>query len=132
MKKMYWRLMLVMVCLLEFMISSSLLAEDIPNVQGNIETALKDFSSLGDEQKKSLLGAAGLPDIGGFNLANFIAWTIFGGIGFIAFVYGKKERNFKPLVIGIVLMAYPYFVANTVVLYAVGIALCAALYFWRD
>ena len=69
---------------------------------------------------------------GGLNWANLIGGLIFGTIGFVAFMYGKKERAAKPLVIGIALMVYPYFVPNTVLAYIVGIALTAALYFWRD
>ena len=63
---------------------------------------------------------------------NIIAWVIFGAIGFAAFMYGKKQRELKPLAIGIVLMAYPYFITNTLWLYAAGIGLCLLLYFWRD
>ena len=70
--------------------------------------------------------------MGDFSIMNILAWVIFGGVGFVAFVYGKKQSSFKPLVIGIVLIAYPYFVTNTIALYMVGFILCAALYFWRD
>lgn len=66
------------------------------------------------------------------NWSNIIAGTIFGMIGLVAFMYGKKEKNYKPLGIGLVLMVYPYFISNTIMVYAVGIALTAALYFWRD
>ena len=69
---------------------------------------------------------------GGFNWPNLIAGLIFGTIGLVAFMYGKKERAWKPLAIGIVLMVYPYFVPNTILSYAIGITLTAALYFWRD
>jgi hypothetical protein len=57
---------------------------------------------------------------------------VFSGVGFIAFVYGKKQRSFKPLLIGIALMGHPYFLTSTFWLYAVGIGLCLGLYFWRD
>ena len=86
-----------------------------------------------NEQISALLNNAGLVTAGGgFNWANLIGGLIFGTIGFVAFMYGKKERAAKPLVIGIALMVYPYFVPNTVLAYVVGIALTAALYFWRD
>jgi len=35
-------------------------------------------------------------------------------------------------VIGIVLMVYPYFVSNALLTFAIGIALTAALFFWRE
>jgi hypothetical protein len=68
----------------------------------------------------------------GFSFTNLIAGFIFSGIGLVAFVYGKKQGSFKPLAIGIALMAYPYFLTSTFWLYAVGVVLCLLLYYWRD
>ena len=69
-----------------------------------------------------------------FNIsaANIIGGLIFGSIGFVAFVYGKKLGSAKPMGIGLVLMIYPYLVPNTVAVFAIGIVLTAALYFFRD
>ncbi len=84
-------------------------------------------------QITALLNTAGLmTGGGGFNWPNLIGGALFGIIGFSAFIYGKKEKSAKPLVIGLALMIYPYFIPNTVLLYLVGTALSAALYFWRD
>jgi hypothetical protein len=47
-------------------------------------------------------------------------------------VYGKKQNAIKALLIGLTLIVYPYFVTNTVVMYAVGVALTAALFVFRD
>ena len=69
---------------------------------------------------------------GGFSWANIAAGLIFGIIGWCMFNYGRKEKELKPTLIGLVLMVYPYFVPNTVLLYLIGIALTALLYFWRD
>ena len=57
---------------------------------------------------------------------------IFGGIGFIAFVYGKKMSEIRPMVIGILLMAFPYVVPNNVLLYVIGIGLTVALFIFRE
>ncbi|OGX61497.1 MAG: hypothetical protein A2471_06175 [Omnitrophica WOR_2 bacterium RIFOXYC2_FULL_45_15] len=57
---------------------------------------------------------------------------IFNGIGLVAFTYGKKQGGFRPLIIGIALMIYPYFFTRTFWLYAIGVGLCAALYYWRN
>jgi hypothetical protein len=57
---------------------------------------------------------------------------LFGAIGLAAFIYGKKMVLWKPMVIGVVLMAYPYFISETWMLYSVGIALCFGLYVFRD
>ena len=63
--------------------------------------------------------------------AILFAWILFGAIGFAAFLYGKKFLHVKTMVIAVALMVYPYFVSETWLLYAVGVALCAALYFFR-
>jgi hypothetical protein len=36
------------------------------------------------------------------------------------------------MVIGIALMAYPYFFSQMLAVYLIGIVLTAVLYFWRD
>ncbi len=74
-------------------------------------------------------GMPALPAISGLNL---FAGLIFSSIGFIGFFYGKKMHLWKPLFIGIALMAYPYFIENTAVLCAIGVAGTAALFFFRD
>jgi hypothetical protein len=51
------------------------------------------------------------------------------GIGF--FIYGKRQRMVVPLVCGLALMIFPYFVSNSMVMIAIGIALSALPYFFR-
>ena len=68
----------------------------------------------------------------GMTLWNIIGGLVFSGVGFVAFMYGKKEKSWRPMVIGIALMVYPYFVANTFWAYAIGVILTAALFFWRE
>jgi hypothetical protein len=75
------------------------------------------------------LASLGLPD---FTMAKILAYLIFGMIGLVAFGYGKKNKVMRPLIIGIALMVYPYFISGTFLLYFIGIALTAALYFWRE
>ena len=57
---------------------------------------------------------------------------LFGTVGFVAFMYGKREASLRPMLIGAALMAYPYFVANLLVLYGIGVLLFTALFVWRD
>ena len=83
------------------------------------------------DQANELLSIVGVSQ-GGFSWAQIIAWLVFGIIGFAAFVYGKREKNYRVLFLSIALMAYPYFVQQVFWLYAVGIGLCLALYFWRE
>ena len=68
----------------------------------------------------------------GFTFSNIMAGIIFSGVGLVVFVYGKKMGRLKPLLVGIALMAYPYFFSGTLTTYLIGIALTAALYFWRE
>ena len=64
--------------------------------------------------------------------AVLFASLLFGAVGFAAFSYGKKMAQWVPMVIGIALMVYPYFISRTWMMYAIGAALCAALYWLRD
>ena len=62
----------------------------------------------------------------------WLLWgVVFGSIGLAYFVYGKKQRRFVPLLCGIALMAFPYFISNTVLLVVVGLVLSAVPYFFR-
>jgi hypothetical protein len=69
---------------------------------------------------------------GDFNLVNIAGSVIFGGIGFVAFVYGKKMSSARPMIIGVALMAYSYLFSSTLLIYLIGSALTAVLYFWRE
>ena len=51
------------------------------------------------------------------------------GLGF--FIYGKKQTMIVPLVCGVALMVYPYFMPNTVALVLAGLVLVAIPYFFR-
>ena len=66
-----------------------------------------------------------------FSVAEIIAEFIFGSIGFVAFVYGKRMQVWKTMFIGLALMIYPYFVPDTLVSYATGVILTAALFLFR-
>jgi hypothetical protein len=67
-----------------------------------------------------------------FSVSNLIGGFLFSGVGFVAFRYGKKMSLLWPMVIGVLLMVYPYFVGSTILLYGAGCALCAMLYFLRE
>jgi hypothetical protein len=57
---------------------------------------------------------------------------VFGSIGLGFFIYGRKQRAPVPLVCGVVLMVFPYFVSNVLLLVAIGAVLIAIPYFFRD
>lgn len=70
----------------------------------------------------------------GFTLpspAYLIGAVLFGIIGFAAYRYGKKLSRPPLRWIGLVLMLYPYLIAETWLLYAVGAGLCVGLYVYR-
>ncbi|MDA8128874.1 MAG: hypothetical protein M0Z73_09290 [Betaproteobacteria bacterium] len=56
---------------------------------------------------------------------------LFGSIGLGFFLYGKKQQAFVPLLSGLALMIFPYFVSSTALLVTIGIALTALPYFFR-
>lgn len=61
-----------------------------------------------------------------------LLWAVlFGSIGFGYFLYGKKQKVVTPLVCGIALMVFPYFISNVVLLVVVGAALVAIPYFLK-
>ena len=66
------------------------------------------------------------------NPADLFASLLFGIIGLAAFTYGKKTTKWKAMAIGVVLMVFPYWIDETWLLYSIGIALCAALFVFRD
>jgi hypothetical protein len=64
--------------------------------------------------------------------ASILLWgLLFSSIGFGYFLYGRKQRAIVPLVCGVALVIYPYFVPNVVALVAIGVALTVIPYFLR-
>lgn len=52
-----------------------------------------------------------------------------GGVGFVLFVYGKKQARWPQLVAGLSLMIYPYFTTSVTALIAVGALICGGLWY---
>lgn len=67
-----------------------------------------------------------------FSAANLIGGFVFGSIGFVAFMYGKRMNLWKPMFLGLGLMIYPYFVNNDVVMLVAGAVGSASLWFVRE
>ena len=55
---------------------------------------------------------------------------LFGGIGFVAFRYGRQMQQVPPVVLGIALMMYPVFVSSVVA--AIGVCLTGGRWLWRE
>jgi hypothetical protein len=89
--------------------------------QGQSSSSRKDWRKISSKN--------GMPVFSG---ANLIGGLLFGSIGFVAFVYGKRMHIWKPMLLGIALMAYPYFIENDITLFVIGAVGTAALFLFRD
>jgi hypothetical protein len=61
--------------------------------------------------------------------ANIFIVVIFSLVGLAAFRYGKKNAEVRPLVLGVLLMVYGYFVSNAWVSLLVGGVLTALIFY---
>jgi len=62
----------------------------------------------------------------------WLLWSLlFGAFGLGFFVYGRRQKAVVPMVCGLALMLFPYFVSNTIVLVTIGVVLMAVPYFLR-
>jgi hypothetical protein len=58
--------------------------------------------------------------------------VLFGSVGVGYFIYGKKQKKIIPLLAGIALCAYPYFVSNLYAALALGALLVALPFLVRE
>ena len=65
------------------------------------------------------------------NTSSILWGLLFGSVGLGFFLYGRKQKVVVPLICGLVLMVFPYFIPNTILLVAIGVALIALPYFVR-
>jgi hypothetical protein len=63
--------------------------------------------------------------------ASLLWGVLFGSIGLGFFIYGRKQRQVVPLICGLALMIFPYFVSGAILTVIVGVALMAIPYFVR-
>ena len=68
-------------------------------------------------------------ELGSWNLNLLVLSLIPSGIGFVLFVYGKKQERWMHLAAGLALMIYPYF-ANTVMQMLIGGVLIGGAFWW--
>ena len=67
-----------------------------------------------------------------FTASNLYGQLLFGTIGTGAFIYGKKQSQLKPCLLGLALMVSPYFFSETWAVYLLGTILTAALFLGRE
>ena len=61
--------------------------------------------------------------------AYIVGAILFGILGMAAYWHGKKTQRPRTKWLGVALMFYPYAVPSTWLLYLVGLALCAGVWF---
>ena len=52
--------------------------------------------------------------------AELLWGVLFSSIGLGYFIYGRRQSKMIPLLCGLALMIYPYFMPNTAVLFIIG------------
>jgi hypothetical protein len=58
--------------------------------------------------------------------ASLMIGIVAGALGFGYFIYGKRQAKFVPLIAGMLLCVYPYFMSSVPWMLAVGALLAAA------
>jgi hypothetical protein len=64
--------------------------------------------------------------------SDFFAMLVFSITGLLAFKRGKREVHLPHIIIGLILMLYPYFVPNGLWLWFAGIVLTGLLFVFRE
>lgn len=63
-----------------------------------------------------------------FDPNSLLLSLLVGSVGFVLFVYGKKQARLPHMLAGAAMFVYPYFVSNLAVSAAIAVALVAALW----
>ena len=61
-----------------------------------------------------------------FAMSTLLIGIVTGALGLAYIAYGRRQTKFAPLVAGVFLCAYPYFIDSVVWLCVVGVLLLAA------
>jgi hypothetical protein len=66
------------------------------------------------------------------DMASLVWNVLFGAVGAGYALYGKKQQEPIPLLCGVGLMVFPYFVSSTILLVLIGAILMAIPFLFRD
>jgi len=66
------------------------------------------------------------------NPAILLWGVLFSSIGLGLFIYGKRQQRLVPLLCGLCLMIYPYFVSSALLVVLIGAVLVAIPFFIRS
>ena len=67
--------------------------------------------------------------LGQISLWGIVLGTIFGGVGFVSFRYGRKQEEVRPTVLGIVLMLYTLVIYNVWAILIIGSILTTLIFY---
>ena len=59
-------------------------------------------------------------------MTTFVIGILTGALGVAYIVYGRRQTKFMPVISGVILCAYPYFIDSVLWLCIIGAALLAA------
>jgi hypothetical protein len=59
---------------------------------------------------------------------SLLASLVVSSIGLVAFIYGKRQSRVPQLVVGLLLMVFPYFVSNVLLMGGITAVLLLALW----
>ena len=80
------------------------------------------------EARRSVAGARRAEDAD-IDVTGLMASFVVGSIGFVLFVYGRKQRRPPHMVCGLTLMVYPYFVPDALLMGLIAAVLTGLLWF---
>ena len=60
---------------------------------------------------------------------SFVVYVLFGAVGLGYFMYGRRQKMLVPLLCGLGLMGYPFFVSNATLLVVIGLVLLGLPFF---
>jgi hypothetical protein len=60
--------------------------------------------------------------------AALVASFVVGSVGFVVFMYGKRQSRFPHMAVGVALMVYPYFVTSVAIMLAIAVVLLIGLW----
>lgn len=63
-----------------------------------------------------------------FDANALLASLVPSSIGLVAFMYGKRQARVPHIAVGLVLMVYPYFVSNILLMFAIAGVLSLGLW----
>ncbi len=62
------------------------------------------------------------------NVTELFASFLVSSIGLVAFIYGKRQGRIPQMVVGLLLLVYPYFVSNLWLMFGIAAAALGGLW----